>query len=165
MVLTTKAILAFRALNKSIDKNWIDWATSMLEQGYDTPHLRMLAGEANPYLSSQFEMRELVDKTLEELGFSWFDIDHVVKEYTAELLQDMLNGKRTSTAVLHELYDLCVELDYADYLYVFHSLYFAQNDLESYGEQHYFPANCSNIENVMQDEARKWLEEHVNQSD
>lgn len=164
MALTTTAILAYRALNRSIDEKWMDWATSMLERGYDTPHLRMLAGELNPNLSSQFEMRELVDKTLVELGFSWADLEYVIKEYTAELLQDMLDDKRTTIAVLQELSALFVELDNVDYLYVFYLLYFAQDDLKDSEVTFHFPANRSNIENIIQDEAQKWIAVHINQT-
>jgi hypothetical protein len=38
-VKTTPAILAYKALNRNIDKFWIDWAVEMLMNGFDTENL------------------------------------------------------------------------------------------------------------------------------
>lgn len=32
----TAEILAFKALNRDIDKTWVDWAVNMLMAGFDT---------------------------------------------------------------------------------------------------------------------------------
>jgi hypothetical protein len=63
---STKEILAWRALNRSVDESWVDWAVSMLQAGHDTLHLAILAGEAEPF--NQFEMTAIVDKALAGLG-------------------------------------------------------------------------------------------------
>jgi hypothetical protein len=68
---STKEILAYRTPNRVVDERWVDWAVSMLEQGYDTPHLRVLAGESPPF--NQFEMVALADRAFEELGLDWSD--------------------------------------------------------------------------------------------
>ncbi|MFZ4464691.1 MAG: hypothetical protein ACOYN5_12650 [Bacteroidales bacterium] len=53
-VKTTAEILAFKALNRNIDKTWVDWAVDMLIAGYDTENLTILAGESEPF--NQFQM-------------------------------------------------------------------------------------------------------------
>jgi len=159
MQLTTKEILAFRSLNRPIDKNWIDWAVTMLEKGHDTKHLCILAGESTPYEYKQFELIELVDITFEELGLTYSDKDLVIKEYVAEFLQYMLNGVRTSQEVLRELRDLYIELDYIDYLSDFYYLSYAQGDLLIADVQYYWPeATRSNIENIIQQVSRNWID-------
>ncbi len=162
MRLSTKAIVAFRAINRPIDENWISWAISMLEQGYDTPHLCILAGESPPYEHNQFKLIELVDKTLEELRLVQSDKNHALKEYVGELLQNMINGNRDSQTTLSELKDLCVELDHVRYLNDFYLLYFAQEDLKYAEDQYYWPgANRKNMEAIIKDVARNWIEQQM----
>lgn len=164
MYLSTNEILAYRVLQRPVDERWIEWAVYMLEQGYDTPNLCTLAGESPPYENNQFELLDLVDETLKELDLVWVDKEQIIKEYVAELLQSMIDGTRTSQMVLHDIYNLWIELssDNRDYLFDFYMLYFAQKDLEDLSETTYWPgANSSNIENIIQDSARNWFDEFM----
>jgi hypothetical protein len=155
--LSTRSILAYRALNRKVDQHWVEWAESMLEQGLDSYHLRILAGESPPF--NQFELTELADKTFEELGLDWSETEAVISRYAAELLEGMLAGAREADSVLAMLKDLCIELDYARYLYDFYRLYFAQEDLQSSEMQWYWPgANRANIASIITDYAHKWVE-------
>jgi len=155
----TSEILLYRALGRSVDEDWVNWALAMLEEGYDTPHLRMLAGELPPF--NQFELQPLVDDVLKELYLDWSDRDSALENFTIQLLRRMLRGEVATTSALEELKDICVELDYEKSIYDFYLLYFAQVDLQSADIQWYLPdTDRSNIEQRIQERAVSWIEEH-----
>jgi len=156
---STKEILAWRALNRSVDESWVDWAVSMLETGHDMLHLAILAGATEPF--NQFEMIAIVDKTLAELGCDWSDRERVFRDYVADLLHRMLARQITSRDVLRGLMELCVDLGYPSDLYKFYLLYFAQDDLCMSEVQWYWPdATRENIEEIIRQYATWWLQEN-----
>lgn len=156
---STQEILAWRALNRSVDESWVDWAVSMLEAGHDTRHLAILAGMTEPF--NQFEMIAIVDKALTELGYDWSDEETVLKDHVADVLQRMLVDQITSRDALRGLMELCVELGYSSDLYKFYLLYFAQDDLRMSEVQWYWPdATRENIEEIIRQYTTRWLEEN-----
>lgn len=154
-VKTTAEILAFKALNRDIDKAWVDWAVDMLMAGYDTEHLTILAGESEPF--NQFEMQELADKVLAELQLDYSDKDQTIKNYACYLIDKSLDGELDNFKVLNILKDICIELDYEKYLYDFYSLYFAKDDL-SYSENQWYwdGATRGNIDKIIMDYFTTW---------
>ena len=154
-VKTTAEILAFKVLNRDIDKAWVDWAVDMLMAGYDSEHLTILAGESEPF--NQFQMQELADKVLAELQLDYSDKDQTIKNYACYLIDKSLNGELDNFKVLDILKDICIELDYKKYLYDFYSLYFAKDDL-SYSENQWYwdGATRDNIEKIITDYFKTW---------
>lgn len=45
----TAEILTFKALNRDIDKNWVEWEVDILMAGFDTEHLTILTVESEPF--------------------------------------------------------------------------------------------------------------------
>ena len=159
MKLSTKGILVARALNHEIDDCWIDWAISMRQQGHDTPHLRIFAGETPPY--NQFELKEIADLTFTELDLDWSDDTKLVHQYAVELIKEMMAGEKTSDVVLGILKDIHVEMAYESNLLEFYLLFFAKDDLKHSDIQYYWDgADSTNIENIIFDYSEKWLEEN-----
>jgi hypothetical protein len=153
---STYEILAFKVLNRSVDKNWTDWATEMLQAGFDTESLVILAGETAPF--NQFELTHLTDKVFKELHLDYSDIDQVIKNYASYLIDKALSGQIEPSKVLDILKDICIERDYEKYLYDFYSLYFAKDDLTYSDDQWYWEgADKSNIDKVINDYFRSWL--------
>lgn len=154
-VKSTAEILAFKALNRDIDKSWIDWAVDMLMAGFDTENLTILAGESEPF--NQFEIQELVDKVLAELQLDYLDKDRTIKNYACYLIDKSLNGELDNFKVLDILKDIFIELDYEKYLYDFYSLYFAKDDL-SYSENQWYweGATRENIDKIITDYFKTW---------
>ena len=58
-VKSTTEILALKALNRDIDKFWVNWAVDMLLAGFDTENLIILAGESEPFNQFQLELLHL----------------------------------------------------------------------------------------------------------
>lgn len=154
-VKATSEILAFKALNRDIDKTWVDWAVDMLMVGFDTENLTILAGESEPF--NQFQMQELTDKVLTELQLDSSDKDQTIKNYTSYLIDKSLEGQLDNFKVLGILKDICIELGYEKYLYDFYSLYFAKDDL-SYSENQWYweGATRENIDKVISDYFINW---------
>lgn len=152
---STPEILAFKALNRDIDKTWVNWAIDMLKAGYDTEYLTILAGESEPF--NQFQMQELTDKVLTELQLKYSDKDQTIKNYASYLIDKSLDGELDSFKVLDILKDICIELDYVKYLYDFYSLYFAKDDL-SYSEIQWYwdGATRQNIDKIITDYFKTW---------
>ena len=61
----------------------VDWAASMLEQGYDSTSLRILAGLSPPL--NHFEVAELRDRVLSEIRPPELEIEDSINAYVAEI--------------------------------------------------------------------------------
>jgi hypothetical protein len=152
---STYEILAYKVLNHSVDQTWVDWAYQMLLAGFDNENLIILAGETSPY--NEFELRELTSKIFDELHLDYSDTEKVIKNYTSYLIDKAIVGEIETVKVLEILKDICIELDYAKYLYHFYTLYFAKTDLLEYEDQYYInDVDRSNIDKTIADYFVKW---------
>jgi hypothetical protein len=154
-VKSTAEILACKLLNRDIDKTWVDWAVDMLMAGYDTEHLTILAGEREPF--NQFQLQELADKVLTELQLDYSDKELTIKNYACYLIDKSLNGEIDTFMVLEILKDICIGLDYEQYLFDFYLLYNAKDDL-TYSENicHWDGATRENIDKIITDYFITW---------
>ena len=143
---STAEILAFKALNRNINKVWIDWAVDMLVAGFDTENLRILAGESEPI--NQFYAQDLAEKVLSELNLDYSDKEKTIKKYASYLLDKYISNNTDNFKILEILKNLCVELDYTTYLYDFYLLYWAKEELLEIGEQYYWKRNDLNTKNI-----------------
>lgn len=154
-VKSTAEILAFKVLNRDIDKTWVDWAVDMLMTGFDTEHLTILAGESEPF--NQFQMQELTNKVLAELQLDYSDKDQTIKNYACYLIDKSLCGELDNFKVLLILKNICIKLDYEKYLYDFYLLYFAKDDLLYSDNQWYWKgATRENIDKIIVDYFTTW---------
>ena len=126
---TTNWLIAKRSLQKDIGSAAPDWATDQLVQGRDTPHLRQLAGATGS--ENAFELEELVDRSLHELGLSIPSRERAVLVYSQELARDYLDSRITSEYLLQELCQLCISTDYMKPLYQFYLLRWTHDDLKT----------------------------------
>lgn len=162
-VLSTYKFLKKKAFNENIDESWIDWAIEMIEAGYQSVNLYMLAGETKPY--NQFELHELTKKVLEDLGFSYGDKYAVLKNYVYYLISNSVDYPETYNKTLRELKNICQDLDYASEYMNFYLLNFAKEDLTIDEVQWYWDgANRQNIDQIIKDYFTKWMNEFVRQN-
>lgn len=158
-VKSTSAILAAKALNRPIDSSWVDWAIDMLEAGFDTEHLVIIAGLYEPF--NQFQLHDWTEKALSELQLDYSDQDKTITNYASYLVESALNGEIESFKVLQILKNICIELDYKSDLYDFYRLFFAKDDLIYLDYQHYWDgADKENIDQVILDYFQKWRLDH-----
>ena len=79
-------IVAKRSLHNRLGSDAAEWATDQLSKGFDSPHLRQLAGftgRENP-----FELENTLDRTLAELGISTLSRKAAVVLYAQELARE-----------------------------------------------------------------------------
>jgi len=134
-VKSTVEILAFKVLNRNIDKTWVDWAVDMLMAGFDTENLAILAGEFEPY--DQFQLQDLTTKILDELHLDHSEKEKTIENYVYYLIVKALNGEIETMKALRKLKDLCIELNYNESYTVFYYLYFAKDKLLTSNQQWY----------------------------
>jgi hypothetical protein len=149
-VKSTAEILAFKVLNRNTNIAWVDWALDMMTAGFDTEHLRILAGEREPF--NQFQMQDLTNKVLNELNLDYADKNKILNNYVCYFIDKALSDETQTLKVLNSLKDLCIELDYKRFLYDFYLLYFAKQDLIDSENQWYWDgADRSNIDNIIKE--------------
>ena len=83
-------------------EDWPNRAADLLEAGYDTPTLRMLAGEIR--VASAADVEPLVARVFRELGVSYPISERDARRLTArELAREALSGRRNVWSVAREL--------------------------------------------------------------
>ena len=87
----TAEILFYKQQNSNINIQWINWAIEMLQAGYETENLIILAGEdihCNP-----FEFTALTNKIFEELHLNKINItDRVFIIYSTYLIKQAVQS-------------------------------------------------------------------------
>jgi hypothetical protein len=102
-------------------------------------------------------MHELIDKVFVELKLENSDKDQTIKRYVCYLIDKSLDAEINNFEVLNILKDICIELDYEEYLYDFNLLYFAKEDLYYSENQWYWDgATRENIDKIISDYFITW---------
>ncbi|RYZ27993.1 MAG: hypothetical protein EOO10_11010 [Chitinophagaceae bacterium] len=157
-VLSTYKVLKAKAFNENIDETWIDWALEMIEAGYESENLYMLAGETKPY--NQFALQELTNKVLKDLNLEYSDKDAVIRDYVYYLISSSVDRPETYYKTLRELKNICIELDMDSQYMDFYLLYFAKDDLLVDEVQWYWDgATRENIDQIISERFKNWLNE------
>ena len=125
---STPEVLAWRGLDWVREPRWVDWAVARLLDGWDSPSLRILAGEAPPF--DPFEMRQLIDLVLHELDLPYpADPQAAGLQLARELTQQALSEKSTYRRAAIQLEQACIQLGYPAELRQFQDLNCAYDDL------------------------------------
>jgi hypothetical protein len=156
---TTKQVLAEKALNETCGNQCVEWAIGMLESGHDANYLLRLAGMLPPY--NHFEIADLRDRALNELGAHDISTFDAVTAYAVELLDSALRGDVDILHALARVNDLCIANDYQHNIMEFYLLYFAHSDLQLSDVQWYWDgADAENILSIIRDRATAFVESH-----
>lgn len=157
-VQSTYKILKAKAFDENIDESWIDWAIEMVEAGYESNNLYMLAGETKPF--NQFELKELTNKILHDLQLDYSNKHDVLTNYVYYLITSSIALPGTYLKTLCELRDIYYQLDMDVTYQDFFLLYYAKSDLSMDEVQWYYDgANRGNIDQIISDRFRQWLNE------
>lgn len=155
----TYKIVAFAEIPDFNSDECIDWALEMLNAGFETPNLLILAGLTKP--TNYFEALKYLKETLEDLNIPVKYGEEGIISYSSYFVKKVAYSKNISEN-LKQLYIYCTSKDYNKIIYDFYLLYWAWDDL-NYGfeTQEYWPeANKENIEKIVTDYAIKWLEKY-----
>jgi hypothetical protein len=142
----------------------VDWAIEMMELGYESPSLYMLAGFSKP--TTHFEIVNYLKNTITELGLEIKHGDEATVSYASYYISQISKEKNIRES-LSELYKLCLLRDYSNSLVMnFYLLYWAWDaiDYDETGVNHYWEgATKNNIKAVVIGEANKWIKKYMPQ--
>ena len=137
----------------------VDWAIDLIRQGKETDNVLMLASFSEPI--DRFEISPYVSNVLNDFGLEELDHKSAVIAKTHYHLNEILNDREIRKN-LQSLYQLCVDNDYESGLLNFYLIYHGWDELEEIGANYYFEgADLDNIEEVLKNEARKWIDKYV----
>ncbi len=146
----TYKVLYDKAHHQHNAEDWIDWALEMMDAGYESEHLFILAGM--PLSSNRFELDVIINKTLKELSLDKSSHKEIINSYIYYLASEALEGKLPTATVLDKLRDLCRDKNYDEQLLPFYLLAFAREDLKEQGVQFYWEgADQSNIDFIIRE--------------
>ena len=137
----------------------VDWAIELLRSGIETENIYMLASfskpvdsrEIKPYVSAVLKDLNLVENEGNDAVIS------KIKYHLVEIIHD--HAIRSN---LKEIYNICIQNGYPDDLMKFYLLYNAWDELDSMDVNFYYDgATKSNIEEIIKDKARNWLDENA----
>jgi len=155
-VLSTYRTLLAKAFNEDINESWVDWAIGMIEAGYESEHLYILAGQNKP--NNQFKLQDLASRVLQELELDHDNKATVINNYVSYLISKSVGHPETYHRTLDELNDIYYGLDMDSQYKDFHLLYFAKDALITDEVQWYWDdANRENIDKIIDEKFHKWL--------
>ncbi|MDF1811946.1 MAG: hypothetical protein P1V20_07020 [Verrucomicrobiales bacterium] len=166
----TKRLLTAYVLGGATSKEVIDWATAILIDGCDSPHLRLLAG----YTESQAEA-DLQDfrgdflRTLEELGLDLPSERTAYQDYACIICEEILEEIIALRKGHQVLYSIWQEVNYGiGDAQIFEPFMYLEDSL-SLIEEGYPPLmerfeglNASTYPDILRSEARLFLDAHCN---
>jgi hypothetical protein len=156
----TFKIVAFHEIQQADTDESVDWAIEMMELGYESPTLFMLASFTKP--TNYFEVIGFLKDTIEELGLEMKSGEDATLSYASYYVHQIANGQKVREN-LTELYRFCQMRDYEQLVYDFYLLYWAWDDLDYEDtEYNYYwdGVRRNNIEATVIEEAKKWIEKN-----
>jgi len=156
-VISTYKVLMKKAFNEDIDEYWVEWALEMMEAGYESDNLYILAGISKPY--NQFELQELTDKVIADLNLDTGDKSLTIRNYVYYILSTTINEPSKYISILKEVKDICIGLDMEKEYMDFYLLYFAKDDLNESENQWYWEgADRSNIDELIKEKFQEYID-------
>lgn len=119
----TKQFFAKLYLEQWINgSEYVDWAFTCLEEGFDSKSLRLLAGldKKHPY---KIDFEELFRQSLEELGWKYLDKRESLLNYAKAIAKQILSDEIESVEAVEKIYKVYVQLGYPDELETWNLLY------------------------------------------
>ncbi len=112
MTRETLQLLARRHLNQARLGDFVDWAVFLLEEGYDTEHLRMLASLGPAPASADIEY--YFGQTICELNWIVPPLPILLRLYAQDIAQRILDGTVPALEGCHEIYGIFRDLGYPE---------------------------------------------------
>lgn len=156
-VISTYRVLMKKAFNEDIDEGWVDWAIEMIQAGYESDNLYILAGITRPY--HQFELQRLTDKVLDDLNLDYEDKLLMIRNYIYYIISTAINEPSKYLSTLKDIKDICIALDMEQEYMDFYLLYFAKDDLNESEVQWYWDgADRTNIDRIIEEVFENYLD-------
>jgi hypothetical protein len=161
----THEIEAWYALGFVQSQAVVEWALDAITAGWDSASLRILAGLEPPL--DNLEVKRLHSAAFAELGIRPLPPEAHVRYYIASLLRRLVKGELRIQDALYRLAAVYTGGGH-DYklVYDFYRLYHAKDSLDSGWDQYYWNgADQSNVDQIIYEQARRWLEEQAEEEE
>lgn len=164
----TLEIVAFTVFGKEIDKQWVEWANSMLKAGYVNESMADFA-QQTPLPASQQELKEKMDQILREFNLN-FSKEYILNNYVVYLLALELEQQRSISEVIQSLADLYQSSGQLPMLHKYHLLNEAKKALNETGKQDFWTESehvltTENIDSYIRSYLYKFLEDNKEETD
>ena len=110
MTRETLRLLVRRHLDWASLGDFVDWAVFLLEEGYDTEHLRMLASLGPA--PTRADVDYYFGQTAQELNLTIPPSETLVHLYAKDVAQSILEGTVPPETGCHEIYAIYCNLEY-----------------------------------------------------
>jgi hypothetical protein len=158
MRISTEAIWGLRAMRKCWAEHYAEWATTQLEAGCDSKHLRILAGLVSK--SSVFEAEEYFHQTIHELGLTEPSKEIAMKAYCVYVAEQIIERKVAARDGVKMLFSVYIDSDYPKNLWIWFNLDDACDDVHYGHEPYTYPGlTKKNLEEMVIKEAKLFVEE------
>jgi hypothetical protein len=156
----TNQVIAYSEVPEFDTNCCVDWAIEMIELGYNSENILMLAGLGKP--TNYFETIAYLNKALAELGLQPKTGEDGTISYCSYIISNIANGIDVKTN-LNRIDKLYFEFTYPDAIYDFYLLWWAWADLDY--DKNAYPtywadATIHNIEHLVINAAKDWLEKN-----
>jgi hypothetical protein len=134
----------------------IDWAIKMMELGYKSPSLFMLASFSKP--ANYFEILKYINNSVQELGFQFKVGTDAIVSYAAYYIHQIAKGDDVRKDLI-KVHEFCLLCDMNESIFDFCLLHWAWDDIEhDMPYTHYWDnADKSNIRSIVIEEAENWI--------
>ncbi len=140
-------------------EDFFDWAVDMLEQNYDSRHLRILAG-MDRKSTSAFEAEEYFLNCIKELNLSVPDSHKAILAYACEAAQEIVDGKISARQGVRKMYQFWIDTDFDQDFVIWLELDDAIDCLIAGEYPHtYESATLGNFESIVKLEAENFIGE------
>lgn len=158
-VSSTAKVIWHKAFERHSDMLWINWAIDMIEAGFQSENLYILAGCTPPFEPSV--MNDLTTAVLKDLSIDYTDKQMATKNYAYSLIKKALADPAKLADTLYQLQEFYYitgkEKIYRD----FYFLYFAYEELNELGIQFYWEgATRKNIDTIIRNRFLGWLRDY-----
>lgn len=154
----TYKVVAYQAVPNFIWDEAVDWALDMIELGFDTESLLILAGLTKPL--NYFETVSYLNAAISELGLQFRSGDEGIISYSSFYVNQIAQSIRIREN-LGKLSEFVPQVDYPSSIYDFYSLYWAWDDLDDVDMQWYYDgATLDNIEQLAVAKANQWMQDN-----
>jgi hypothetical protein len=156
----TYKVVAYQAVNNFNMDEAVDWAAEMIEVGFDTESLLILAGLVKPV--NYFETVNFLDGAINELGLRLRTGDDGIISYCSYYVKQIAQGIDIRLG-LQIICQYVIDFDYHSSIYDFCNLSWAWDDMDwNDGMQWYWDgATADNIEQIAIDTAKQWLNDNI----
>ena len=150
-------MLAYRDIGSVSSEDFVAWAISMLEAGFDSKNLRILAGLTEPFYSSEVE--EHLRRSFTDLGWHFPTREEALRLYACDVAENVVSEIMFPEAGCCEMYKICEALGNPQDLEVWRSL---DMELHLIENNDFKPGYRGEIDGQIILEARKYRESWCN---